>query len=68
MAQLQHRVRNIMAIIRATVGRTADSATDIGNYVKLLSGRLLTLARVPAMRTARPTPASECAQLSITNW
>lgn len=51
LAELQHRVRNIMAIIRSIVARTAESAADIGDYVELLAGRLLTLARVQALLT-----------------
>lgn len=51
LAELQHRVRNIMAIIRSIVARTADGAASTADYVELLSGRLLTLARVQALLT-----------------
>ena len=51
LAELQHRVRNIMAIIRSIVSRTADSADSVATYTTLLSGRLLTLARVQALLT-----------------
>lgn len=51
LAELQHRVRNIMAIIRSIASRTADGADRIEDYVELLSGRLLTLARVQVLLT-----------------
>ena len=51
LAELQHRVRNIMAIIRSIVSRTARGAEDVRQYSELLSGRLLTLARVQALLT-----------------
>lgn len=51
LAELQHRVRNIMAIIRSIVARTASGAEGVEHYTELLSGRLLTLARVQALLT-----------------
>ena len=51
LLELQHRVRNIMAIIRSIVARTQESAGSVGDYAELLSGRLLALARVQALLT-----------------
>ncbi|CCM78262.1 PAS domain S-box protein [Rhizobium mesoamericanum] len=51
LAELQHRVRNIMAIIRSTVVRSADGAGDVENYKVSLAGRLLALARVQTLLT-----------------
>ncbi len=51
LAELQHRVRNIMAIIRSTARRSADGAADVDDYRALLDGRLLALARVQALLT-----------------
>ncbi|UAK25935.1 PAS domain-containing protein [Sphingomonas nostoxanthinifaciens] len=51
LAELQHRVRNIMAIIRSIVVRTAKGADSIDDYAEILSARLLTLARVQALLT-----------------
>ena len=51
LAELQHRVRNIMAIIRSIVARTARGADGVEHYSELLSGRLITLARVQALLT-----------------
>lgn len=51
LAELQHRVRNIMAIIRSTVVRSAHGAVDVENYKTSLAGRLLALARVQTLLT-----------------
>ncbi|WP_419899134.1 PAS domain S-box protein [Roseomonas sp. USHLN139] len=51
LAELQHRVRNIMAVIRSVASRTARSAGSVEEYRDLMSGRLLTLARVQALLT-----------------
>jgi hypothetical protein len=46
LAERQHRVRNIMAVIRLMARRSSDGATDVGEYKDLLEGRLLALARL----------------------
>ena len=51
VAELQHRVRNIMAMIRAMANRTAPGASGAEHYRSLLEGRLLALARVQALLT-----------------
>lgn len=51
LAELQHRVRNIMAMIRSMARRTADRAADVDDYRALLEGRLLALARVQVLLT-----------------
>lgn len=51
LAELQHRVRNIMAIIRSMARRSADGAADVEEYRTRLEGRLLALARVQALLT-----------------
>ncbi len=51
LAELQHRVRNIMAVIRSTVVRSADGAVDVEDYRTSLAGRLLALARVQTLLT-----------------
>ncbi|PXW64102.1 MULTISPECIES: GAF domain-containing protein [Methylobacteriaceae] len=51
LAELQHRVRNIMAMMRAIVARTGDHAETVPDYAALLEGRVLTLARVQALLT-----------------
>ena len=51
LAELQHRVRNIMGMIRSMGTRTAPGATVVEEYRSLLEGRLLALARVQALLT-----------------
>lgn len=51
LAELQHRVRNIMAVIRSMALRTADGALDVEHYRSLLEGRLLALARTQVLLT-----------------
>ena len=51
LAELQHRVRNIMGMIRSMANRTASGALAIEDYRSLLEGRLLALARVQALLT-----------------
>ncbi|MBB3559925.1 PAS domain S-box-containing protein [Rhizobium sp. BK512] len=49
--ELQHRVRNIMAVIRSMAVRSADGAADVEDYKTSLAGRLLALARVQTLLT-----------------
>lgn len=51
LAELQHRVRNIMAVIRAITARTGERAESVPEYAAAMAGRLLTLARVQALLT-----------------
>lgn len=51
LAELQHRVRNIMAMIRSMTARTADGAANVEDYRSLLEGRLMALARVQVILT-----------------
>lgn len=51
LAELQHRVRNIMAMIRSTAVRSADGAGNVEDYKTSLAGRLLALARVQTLLT-----------------
>lgn len=51
LAELQHRVRNIMAILNAVIARTAATASDITDYKALVTGRLMALARTQTLLT-----------------
>ena len=51
LAELQHRVRNIMAQIRSITARTGERAESVVDYADLMAGRLMTLARVQALLT-----------------
>jgi len=44
-AELQHRVRNILAIVHAIMARTAQTARSVQDYADVMAGRLLALGR-----------------------
>ena len=51
LAELQHRVRNIMALLRSITNRTGERAESVPEYRNLMMGRLLAFARVQALLT-----------------
>lgn len=54
LAELQHRVRNILAVIRSMVSRTAASHTSVSEYAERLEGRIASLARTQVILTRAP--------------
>ena len=51
LAELQHRVRNIMAVIRSVAARTAENSADVTDYAVRLKGRLEAFARTQVLLT-----------------
>ena len=51
LAELQHRVRNIMAVIRNIAARTANTSTSVEDYAARLKGRLEAFARTQVLLT-----------------
>lgn len=51
LAELQHRVRNIMAIIRSIAARSGERAGSVDEYAVVLGGRLRALSRVQTLLT-----------------
>jgi two-component system CheB/CheR fusion protein len=45
LSELQHRVRNILSIVRSLAARTAETSASVDEYASHLDGRLATLAR-----------------------
>ncbi len=45
IAELNHRVRNILALINGLVRQSSDPSMSLDSYVDLLEGRILALAR-----------------------
>jgi light-regulated signal transduction histidine kinase (bacteriophytochrome)/ActR/RegA family two-component response regulator len=45
IAELNHRVRNILALIRSLIRKTGEAAESVSSYVDSLSGRVQALAR-----------------------
>ncbi|HTU65642.1 MAG TPA: PAS domain-containing protein [Steroidobacteraceae bacterium] len=54
LLELQHRVRNILTIVRSIASRTGERAETVVEYADLLAGRLMALARVQTLLTKRP--------------
>ncbi|MFS2045898.1 sensor histidine kinase, partial [Stenotrophomonas geniculata] len=51
LAELQHRVRNIMSTIHAIAWRTRESVSSVDEYAERLCGRLMSLARTQSLLT-----------------
>ncbi len=51
LAELQHRVRNIMSTIHALAWRTRASVGSVDEYAERLCGRLMSLARTQSLLT-----------------
>lgn len=54
VAELQHRVRNILAVIRSIVSRTAETSDTVEDLSAHLDGRLAALARTQVLLTRSP--------------
>jgi two-component system, chemotaxis family, CheB/CheR fusion protein len=54
LAELQHRVRNTLGVVRSIARRSAGTSTSIGEYASHLDGRLNAFARTQAMVTRDP--------------
>lgn len=54
VAELQHRVRNILAVVRSVARRTAATSQTAEDYAMHLDGRLNALARTQALATRNP--------------
>ena len=52
IAELNHRVRNILGLIRGLVSQSTVGATDIASFVEVLGGRVQALARAHDQLTA----------------
>jgi len=51
LAELQHRVRNILGVIRAMMRRSSDGRDSVADYVQHLERRLSALARTQVLLT-----------------
>lgn len=54
LAELQHRVRNILAVIRSITARTAETSGSVEEFAAHLDGRLGSLARTQVLLTRQP--------------
>lgn len=51
VAELQHRVRNILTVVRSVFGRTAETSDDLEDAADHFKGRLDSLARTQVIQT-----------------
>lgn len=54
LAELQHRVRNVMAVVRSIARRTGETSETLEDYAMHLDGRLDALGRAQALVTRDP--------------
>ncbi len=54
LAELQHRVRNTLGVVRSIARRSAETSTSVEEYASHLDGRLNALARIQAMVNRGP--------------
>lgn len=53
LAELQHRVKNVMAMVRSLARRTLENSDDLSSYFSHFDGRLNALARVQSALVRR---------------
>ncbi|CAN7619276.1 PAS domain-containing protein [Phenylobacterium sp. LjRoot164] len=63
LEELQHRVRNNLAIVRSVVSRTVSNSTSVEELGAHLDGRLQTLARTQAVFTRMGASAMDLAEV-----
>ncbi|HLL59257.1 MAG TPA: PAS domain S-box protein [Allosphingosinicella sp.] len=63
LAELQHRVRNTLAVMRSITRRTAETSETVDEMASHLQGRLDAFARVQAVVTRNPESGVDLAAL-----
>jgi PAS domain S-box-containing protein len=63
LSEMQHRVRNMFAVIRSIVRRTGDSSESVQDFASHLEGRIASLARVQSVVTRDPLAGFDLAEL-----
>ncbi|MBV8850279.1 MAG: PAS domain-containing protein [Methylobacteriaceae bacterium] len=63
LAELQHRVRNTLSVVRSIARRTAETSTSVEHFAAHLEGRLSALGRVQATVTRDPASGVSLATL-----
>src|SRR5205085_4037190 len=54
LAELQHRVRNTLSVVRSIARRSAETSSTVEEYAAHLDGRLNAFARTQALATRDP--------------
>jgi len=63
LAELQHRVRNTLAVIRSIVRRTAENSETVEDFASHLDGRIGAFSRVQMAVTRDPLAGFDVAEL-----
>lgn len=63
LAELQHRVRNTLAVVRSIARRTAESSPESSDFMSHFEGRLNAFSRVQAVVTRSPGGSVELKSL-----
>ncbi|CCD98071.1 PAS domain S-box protein [Bradyrhizobium sp. STM 3809] len=63
LAELQHRVRNMLAVIRSIIRRTGDSSESVEDFASHLEGRIAALSRIQAVVTRDPLAGFDLTEL-----
>jgi two-component system CheB/CheR fusion protein len=63
LAELQHRVRNTLAVVRSIARLTAHSSDTVQDYAMHLEGRLSAFARTQALVTRNPDAGVDLEQI-----
>ncbi|MEE4205341.1 MAG: PAS domain S-box protein [Erythrobacter sp.] len=63
LAELQHRVRNLLAMVRSIIRQSADGYKDVEDYVAHLTGRIDAMARTQVMLTRKAGAAVDLESL-----
>lgn len=61
--QLQHRVRNILSVVRSLAARTVETSESLDDFAINFDGRLAALARTQNMLSRRPDAVVELGEL-----
>lgn len=65
LAELQHRVRNTLGVVRSIARRTADTSQSVEEFASHLDGRLSAFARTQAMVTRDPESGVDLEYLAV---
>ncbi|MGJ5179117.1 HWE histidine kinase domain-containing protein [Bradyrhizobium oligotrophicum] len=63
LTELQHRVRNMIAVIRSIIRRTADSSESVEDFASHLEGRISALSRIQSVIMRDPLAGFDLAEL-----
>ena len=63
LAELQHRVKNILAVVRSLANRTADSAESLEDFTAHFDGRLSAMGRTQNILARTPEGGVDLAEL-----